>query len=118
MSKDRGRARKSAEIDGKRVGVAEAGTGGVDYERACGEIARDFAGGEAAHGDAVGDGRDGGEERVEIFTGAVGDPEGGAAALEAFDGGTAGGAAGSEKDDMRAGEVASEVLAWTAAARP
>lgn len=52
-----------------------------------------------------------GEQGVEIGLGAVGDPERGATALETFDGGTAGGAAGTEQNDVGAGEFEAEGFA-------
>ena len=48
------------------------------------------------------------EERVEVEARAIGDPKRGAVALEAFDGRAAGGSTGSEEDDVRIGEFASE----------
>ena len=48
------------------------------------------------------------EEGIEGFAGTVCDPERGATALEAFDGGTAGGTAGTEEHNGCAGEVEAE----------
>ena len=87
------------EIDGERVGGFEAGAGGVDDEGIGGHgplaHARSYVGmGEGVERDAVGERGELREEGVEIGAGAVDEGEAGAAALETFDGGSAGGSTG------------------------
>ncbi len=105
------RTRKRGEVDRRGVGGAESGAGGVDDDGVGGEVGGWCIRRKTTQRNAVGGGRDGGEERVEIGGGAIGDGEGGATTLEAFDGGAARGAAGAEKNHVVAGEFDGQVVA-------
>ncbi len=106
-------ARKRSEVDRRRVGGTESGTGGVDDDGVGGKVVGWRIRRKTTQRNAVRGGGDGGKEGVEIAGGAIGDRERGAATLEAFDGGAAGGAAGAEKNHVGAGEIDAEVVAQT-----
>lgn len=105
---DAGRSGQRGEIDRQGILGMEAGAGGVDEQGADGQVGGRLGRGEAVERDVAGKRRERGQQGVAVGGGAVGDVERGAAAREAFHGGTAGGAAGAEQDDGCAGNLDTE----------